>query len=165
MCLRKSEALRSHPTLPLDCSWVVLCIYSTWLFLSCIFYNKLTIVSEEFSCILYAILANIETCRGMGFGQYCCCSVAKSCPTICDSMDCSMPASLSFTISWSLLKFMSIESVMVSNHHILLPTSPFAFSLCQHQGLFQWIGSSHQMAKVLELQHQSYQWIFSVNFL
>ena len=118
MCLRKSEALRSHPTLPLDCSWVVLCIYSTWLFLSCIFYNKLTIVSEEFSCILYAILANIETCRGMGFGQYCC-SVAKSCPTICDSMDCSMPASLSFTMSWSLLKFMSIESVMSSNHLIL----------------------------------------------
>ena len=41
-----------------------------------------------------------------------------------------------------------------------------AFNLSQHQGLFQWIGSSHQVAKVLELQlqHQSFQWIFSTNF-
>ena len=62
-------------------------------------------------------------------------------------------ASLSSTISWSLLKFMSIESVMPSKHLILSPPSPFAFSLSQHQGLFQWVGSLHQMAKVL--QHQS----------
>ena len=47
-------------------------------------------------------------------------------------------ASLSFTISWSLLRFMSIESVMLSNHLIhLLPASPFAFNLSQLQGLFQ----------------------------
>ena len=41
------------------------------------------------------------------------------------------------------------------------------FSLSQHQGLFQWVSSSHQVAKVLELQlqHQSFQWIFSVVFL
>ena len=48
------------------------------------------------------------------------CSVAKSGPTLCNSMDCSMPGSLSFTISQSLLKFMSkIKSVMLSNHLIL----------------------------------------------
>ena len=41
----------------------------------------------------------------------------------------------------------------------------FGFSLSQHQGLFQWVGSSHQVAKVLELQHQSFQWIFRVDFL
>ena len=43
----------------------------------------------------------------------------------------------------------------------------FAFSLSQHQGLFQWVISLHQMAKVLELQlqHQSFQWIFRVDFL
>ena len=41
-------------------------------------------------------------------------SVAQSCPTLCDPMDCSTPASLTFTISWSLLKFMSTESVMSS---------------------------------------------------
>ena len=41
--------------------------------------------------------------------------------------------------------------------------SPPAFSLFQHQGLFQWVGSLHQMAKVLELQHQCFQWIFRVD--
>ena len=48
-------------------------------------------------------------------------------------------------------------------------SSPFpsAFSLSQHQGLFQWVGSLHQVTKVLELQlqHQSFQWIFRVDFL
>ena len=54
---------------------------------------------------------------------------------------------------------MSIESVMLSNHFILYhPPSPFAFNLSQHQGLFQWIGSSHHVAKVLELQQQSFQY-------
>ena len=49
----------------------------------------------------------------------CCFSVSKSCLTLCDPMDCSTQASLSFPISWSLLKFMSIELVMLSNHLIL----------------------------------------------
>ena len=70
--------------------------------------------------------------------------------------------SLSFTISQSLIKFMYIESMMSSNHHPLSPSSTSALNLSQHQGLFQWAISSHQMAKVLELQlqHQSCQWIF-----
>ena len=50
-------------------------------------------------------------------------------------------------ICWSLLKSMSIESVMLSNHVILCHPSPPAFSLSQHQGLFQWVSSSHQLAK------------------
>ena len=51
--------------------------------------------------------------------------------------------------------------------HLLHPPSPFAVSLSQHQGLFQWVGSSYQVAKVLELklQHQSFQRIFKVDFL
>ena len=40
--------------------------------------------------------------------------------------------------------------------------SPSAFSLSQHQGLFQWASSLHYMAKELELQHQSFHWIFRV---
>ena len=70
-------------------------------------------------------------------------------------------AFLSFTDSWSLLKLMSIDSVMPSNNLILFcPVS--ASNLSQHQGLFQWISSSHQVAKVLEFQlpHQSFWWIF-----
>ena len=49
----------------------------------------------------------------------CCCSVAKSCPTLRDLMDCSMPGFLCFTISSNLLRFMSNEWVMLSNHLIL----------------------------------------------
>ena len=74
-------------------------------------------------------------------------------------------ASLSLIISWSLPKFMSIESVMPSNHLFSVTLSPSAFNLSLHQGLFQWVGSSHQVAKVLELQHQFFQWIFRVDFL
>ena len=61
-------------------------------------------------------------------------------------------ASLSFTISRGLLKFMSIEFVMPSNHLILSSPSLPALSLSQHQGLFQWVSSWHQVAKILELQ-------------
>ena len=76
-------------------------------------------------------------------------------------------ASLSITNSRSLFKLMSIESVMPFNHLIFSSPSPPAFSLPQHQGLFQWVNSSHQVAKVLEfqLQHQSFQWIFRTDFL
>ena len=49
----------------------------------------------------------------------CCCLVTLLCPTLCDPMDCSSQASLSFSISWSLLKLTSIQSVMLSNHLIL----------------------------------------------
>ena len=51
--------------------------------------------------------------------------------------------------------------------HSLSPPSPPAISLTQHQGLFQWVSSSHQLAKVLELQfqHQPFQRIFRVDFL
>ena len=48
-----------------------------------------------------------------------CCSVAQSCLTLYNPMDCSTPGSLYFTISWSLLKLTTIESVMLSNHLIL----------------------------------------------
>ena len=48
-----------------------------------------------------------------------------------------LQASLSFTISWSLLRFMSIESVMLSNYLILCHSLLIAFSLSQHQVLFQ----------------------------
>ena len=49
----------------------------------------------------------------------------------------------------------------------VLSPSPPAFNLCQPQGLYQWVSSLHQVAKVLELQlqHQSFQWIFRVDFL
>ena len=61
-------------------------------------------------------------------------------------------ACLSLTISQSLPKFMFIQSVMLSNLRPLMPSSPSALNLFQHQGLFQCVVCSHQMAKILELQ-------------
>ena len=63
-------------------------------------------------------------------------------------------ASLSITKSQSLLKLMSIESVMPSNHLILSSPSSPAFNLFQHQGLSKWVSSLHQEAKY---------WSFSFN--
>ena len=48
--------------------------------------------------------------------------------------------------------------------HPLSSPAPPAFNLSQHQGHFQWVGSSHQVAKVLELQHQSFPWILRIDF-
>ena len=69
-------------------------------------------------------------------------------------------ASLSITNSPSLPRLMPIESVMPSSHLILSSHSPPAPNPSQHQGLFQWVNSSHEVAKILEfqLQHQSFQW-------
>ena len=49
--------------------------------------------------------------------------------------------------------------------HPLLSPSSLAFNLSQHQGLFKWVSSLHQVAKVLEFQLQSFQWIFRTDFL
>ena len=79
----------------------------------------------------------------------------------------SRQASPFITNSWNPLKLMSIASVMPSEHLILSSPSPPTFNLAQHQGLFKWVGSSHQVAKGLkfQLQHQSFQWIFRTDFL
>ena len=66
-------------------------------------------------------------------------------------------ASLSFTIFWSLLKLMSIESVMPSNH--LICCLPLLLLPSIFPSITVWVSPSHQVAKGLELQHQSFQWI------
>ena len=59
-----------------------------------------------------------------------------------------------------------VDDAIQPSHPLSLPSPP-ALSISQHQGLFQWISSSHQVAKLLELQlqHQYFQWIFRVNIL
>ena len=74
-------------------------------------------------------------------------------------------ASLSITNSWSLLK---LKLVTPSNQLILCrPLLLLPSNLSQHQGLYQWISASHQVAKVLkfQLQDESFQWIFRTDFL
>ena len=76
----------------------------------------------------------------------CCCSITKSCPSLFHPMNCSTQASLFFTISRSLLKFMPIESLTLSNHLILchplllLPSIFLSISVC----LFYWVSSLHR---------------------
>ena len=90
-------------------------------------------------------------------------SVTQSCLTLCDPMDCSSPG---FPVHHQLPELVQTHVHLVSgaiqSSHPLSPPSPPAFSLSQHEGLFQWVSSSHQVAKVLQLQlqHQSFQWIF-----
>ena len=58
----------------------------------------------------------------------------------------------------------AVVSDAIQPSHPLSSPSP-ALNVSQHQGLFQWISSLNQVAKVLELQHQSFHWIFSTDFL
>ena len=100
--------------------------------------------------------------------RFCCCSVAKSCLTLCDSMNWSKPG---FPVFNYLLEFAQTHVHWVDNaiqpSHPLSSPSPPALNLSQDQGLFQCVGSLHQVTKVLELQlqHQYFQWIFRVDFL
>ena len=95
-------------------------------------------------------------------------SVAQSCPILCNPMDCSTP---SLPVHHQLPEFTQIHVHWVSNviqpSHSLLSPSPPAFNLSQHQGLFKWVSSSQQVAKVLEfqLQHHSFQWTSRTDLL
>ena len=88
-------------------------------------------------------------------------SVAQSCPTHCYPMNQSTPG---LPVHHQLLELTQTHVHRVGDaiqtSRPLSSPSP-AFSLSQHQGLFQWVSSSHQVAKILEfqLQHQPFQWI------
>ena len=94
-------------------------------------------------------------------------SVAHSYLTLCNPMDCSSPGR---PVYHQLPEFTQTHVHWVGDaiqpSHPLSSPSPPAFNLSQHQDLFQWVSSSHQVAKVLEfqLQHQSFQWIFRTDF-
>ena len=87
-------------------------------------------------------------------------SVAQSCLTLCDPMDCSTPG---FPFHHQLPELAQTHVHRVSDaiqpSHPLSSPSPPAFNLSQPQGLFQWVSSSREVAKILEfqLQHQSFQ--------
>ena len=76
-------------------------------------------------------------------------SVAQSCPTLCNSMNHSMPG---LPIHHQLPEIIQTHAHWVSDaiqpSHPLSSPSPPALSLSQHQDLFQWVSSSHQVAKV-----------------
>ena len=80
-------------------------------------------------------------------------SVTQSCPTLCDPMDCSKP---DFPVHHQLLEVAQTHvhwvGGTIQQSHPLLSSSPPAFNFSQHQGLFRWISSSYQVARVLEFQ-------------
>ena len=88
-------------------------------------------------------------------------SVTQSCLTLCDPMNHSTPG---LPVHHQLLESAQTHVHWVGDaiqpSHPLSSPSPPALNLSQHQGLFKWVNSSHQVAKVLEFQHQyqSFQW-------
>jgi len=82
-----------------------------------------------------------------------CCSFAESCPTLCNCMVCSTPG---FPVL-DLFPGGCSDLCSLSQWCYLIISSSAAFNLFQHQGLFQWVSPLHWVAKVLELQHQSFQ--------
>ena len=87
--------------------------------------------------------------------------VPQSCPTLCDPMNLSKPGlPIRHQLSESTQTHVHrVGDAIQPSHPQSSPSSP-ALNLSQHQGLFKWVRSSHQVAKVLEfqLQHQSFQW-------
>ena len=95
-------------------------------------------------------------------------SSVQSCPTLCNPMNRSMPG---LSVHHQLLEFIQTHAHRVGDaiqpSHPLLSPSPPAPNPSQHQSLFQWVNSSHEVAKVLEFQpqHQSFQWTTRTDLL
>ena len=94
----------------------------------------------------------------------CCCSFAQLCLTLCD------PSTLGFLVLHCLSELAQTHVRWVGDaiqpSYSLLPPSPHDHHPFQHQGLFQWVGSLHQVAKILELQlqHQTFQCWFPLGW-
>ena len=88
-------------------------------------------------------------------------SSVQSRPTLCDPMNHSVPGlPVHHQLPESTQTHVHWVGDAIQPSHPLSSPSPLAFSLSQHQGLFKWVSSSHQVAKILEsqFQHQSFQW-------
>ena len=129
---------------------------------SCYFFKYLQVLSLSLSFLsgtsTIQMLMHLTLSRGLlvHFSP-----VTQSCVTFCDPMNCSMPG---LPIHHQLPEFTQTHVHWVGDaiqpSHPLPSPSPPAFNLSQNQGLFKWVSSLHQVAKLLEfqLQHQSFQW-------
>ena len=148
----------------------------TWMLVQ-LFFTKMNIYTKSY--FLTNIYWNVYFFKLIIWRQcYCCCCcwwwwcycfyclAAKSCLTLCDPMDCSTPG---FSVPHHLQEFAQVHvhwfSVSIQPSHPLLLSSPSAFNPSQYQGLFQWVSCLHQVAKVLEFQHQSFKRVFRVDLL
>ena len=138
-------------------SWTQL---SEWTEPNVIFATQLWINhgAEYFSSSYYKIIIII-------LSTYCC-AVTQWCPALCDPMDWSSPG---LPVPRHLSEFAQVHVHCVSDaiqpSHPLMPSFPSALYVSWHDGLFQWVTCFHQMTEILELQlqPQSFQWIFRVD--
>ena len=123
-------------------------------------------IADHWVELVYCTFFSFKTREIHSFVQFS--SIAQSCLTLCDPMDCSTTG---FLVHLQLQELTQthvhrVGDAIQPSHPLSFPSPP-AFNFSQHQGLYQWVSSSHQVTKVLEfqLQHQSFQWIFRTDFL
>ena len=109
-------------------------------------------------CIIKIAILPKKVSRFNIISQFKFSSVTQLCLTLCDPMDCNTP---DFPVHEQLPELTQTHVHQVGDaiqpSYPLSSPSPPTFNLSQHQGLFKLVSSSHQVAKVLELQHQSFQ--------
>ena len=147
--------------------WITVII--DWLFSPFLQFSNLLLFLSFLNCSIIALQCYVSFCCTVKWISYMYTHIPflQSCLTLCDSMAATHQASLSITISQSLLRLMSIESVMPSNHLILCPRLLLLPSIFPSIRVFSKESVLHHVAKVLEfqLQTQSLQWIFRTDFL
>ena len=131
-----------------------MCKVSIYL-IGCIFTKRNEAIEHLKYCVWHWVTVSANAWHYSLFNICCCCSVTKSCPTLCNPMDCSTPG---FLVPHYLPEFAHIHDHWVRDaiqpSPSLLPPSPLALKLSQHQNLFQGVSSLYQVAKILELQFQ-----------
>ena len=127
----------------------------------CSNYRTVVLISHASKVMLKILQARLQQYINWELTDVQFSSVAQLCPTLCDPMNRStwglpvhhqLPQSTQTHVHW--------VSGAIQSSYPLSFLSPPALNLSQHQGLFKWVSSLHQVAKVLEfqLQHQSFQW-------
>ena len=110
--------------------WITFTWYLTVLYFTVLFFKYASVFAQTKWPMLWVISHHKKVQKSFWLYQPRCCWVAKLCPTLCNPMGCSMPGSyVLHSLSWSLLKFMSIEVVMSSNLLILYHPLLFLLSI------------------------------------
>ena len=137
--------------------FLFLCFFLWWIFKFSFYFH--------FCFVSYIWFYFLSDCSTI-YNQFS--SVTQACPTLCNPMDYSTPG---LPVHHQLPEFTQahvhwVRDAIQTSHPLSSPCLP-AFNLFQHQSLFKWVSSSHQVAKVLEfqLQYQPFQWTFRTDFL
>ena len=156
-------ALKSLGTTQSNDSWCnnCVCLFSRLvLFRLSLMNDFMLILGSLYLCLKCVVTLAHATCVQFS-------SVTQSCLTLCDSMNRSTPGLPDHhQLSESTQTHVHWVGDAIQPSHPLSSPSP-ALNLSQHQGLFQWVSSLHEVAKVLEfqLQHQSFQWTSRTDLL